>query len=548
MAVIEIAKIQVRRGQESTTGVPQLDPGEFGWAEDTQNLYIGKRISEGANSDENARILTDKDLNNFLDMIGFGGTGSVASTSTYRYRDMLPYGQFQSTTTSIAKKLDNWVSLTDFAQNTVNGDITQLMRKAIENLYANSYLGTDTVRILKLPAGSFSISGVIDLPPYASLVGEGIGVTTLVMTNNGVNMFRTVDGQGNSYNYGMMYNSDASKEIYLSDMTLAYAENNHNDAALISLDNTENPIIENVKFTTLGAHLNTSTFVSTGTGIAIRGSIGSDESSIICKNIQVRNCQFENIRLGLHEEGLVSRPMIQNNLFKNLHRGLFVTSTGTTLPLPSNTLLSNNKFNFIREEAIFVSTNTNSSGVISLNNTYHYVGNLDARPDQNVTYPARSIMQFNAPGNVSINDHFNRREISLTTGTFYYNKIASGNAQIKNDKMYKATVLAGNQNQVFVRVPLTGNDQMGTIDYQLTNSDMSRKGTLTLNISPDGYASVSDYYNYSELVQDASTLLVFSTGLSKSPYGGGTLNYIEVTCSSFATTSTGLEYSINLSV
>ena len=44
MAVIEIAKIQVRRGQESVTGVPQLDPGELGWAEDTQHLYIGKRI------------------------------------------------------------------------------------------------------------------------------------------------------------------------------------------------------------------------------------------------------------------------------------------------------------------------------------------------------------------------------------------------------------------------------------------------------------------------------------------------------------------------
>ena len=29
MAVVEIAKIQVRRGQENQTGVPRLDPGEF---------------------------------------------------------------------------------------------------------------------------------------------------------------------------------------------------------------------------------------------------------------------------------------------------------------------------------------------------------------------------------------------------------------------------------------------------------------------------------------------------------------------------------------
>ena len=91
MAVIEIAKIQVRRGQENVTGVPMLDPGELGWAEDTQNLYIGKRISEGANSDNNTRILTEVDLRNIFNALGGGTTGSVASTSTYRYRDDLPY-------------------------------------------------------------------------------------------------------------------------------------------------------------------------------------------------------------------------------------------------------------------------------------------------------------------------------------------------------------------------------------------------------------------------------------------------------------------------
>ena len=41
MAVIEIAKIQVRRGQENQTGIPVLDSGEFGWASDTEHLYIG---------------------------------------------------------------------------------------------------------------------------------------------------------------------------------------------------------------------------------------------------------------------------------------------------------------------------------------------------------------------------------------------------------------------------------------------------------------------------------------------------------------------------
>ena len=103
MAVIEIAKIQVRRGQEHVTGVPQLDPGEFGWAQDTQHLYIGKRISEGANNDENSRILTDLDLRSILNLVGGGLSGSAASTSTYRYRDDLSFQYFRSTTTKIGR-------------------------------------------------------------------------------------------------------------------------------------------------------------------------------------------------------------------------------------------------------------------------------------------------------------------------------------------------------------------------------------------------------------------------------------------------------------
>jgi hypothetical protein len=79
MAVVEIAKIQVRRGQESAGGMPQLSPGEFGWAEDTQNLYIGKSITEGAVDNNNTRILTE------LDIAGLtgGGGGSLSSVQYF---------------------------------------------------------------------------------------------------------------------------------------------------------------------------------------------------------------------------------------------------------------------------------------------------------------------------------------------------------------------------------------------------------------------------------------------------------------------------------
>lgn len=548
MPIIEVAKIQVRRGRENVTGVPQLDPGEFGWAEDTQHLYIGKRISEGAINDDNTRILTEGDLENIFELVNFGGSGSVASTSTYRYRDILPYPEFASTTTTIARKLDQFVSLSDFSEFTPSGDITQSLRRAVRELYANTYLGTSTIRPLKLPAGNFAISGVVDLPPFANIIGDGPGVTTLFL-NNGTNIFRTVDALGNSYDDGMQYDAQASQFVHLSNMTLAYMPNNVNDFPLVTLDNTKNAVIDNVQFTTLGANISTSTFVSTGTAITMRNSYGVDESTVSCKDIQIKNCQFKNTRSAIEGIGMVSRPVIENNVFTNLQRALFLTSETTTTNVPVNVLVQSNKFTFIKNSAIEVTTSTGRSNLVSSNNTFFYVGNSNAAPDQTVTTAQLPVMTFNASGNMSINDYFNRQAMANTTSnTFYYNPLINNNAKIVNNSVYNFTVSAAINDQSFIKIPLTGYDQLGIIEYQLSNADMSRKGSLIVNISPDGYASVSDTYNYSESVADASTLLEFSTNMQDSPYELGTHNYITVTCSNRSELISELEFTLTLTV
>jgi hypothetical protein len=70
MAVVQISRIQIRRGQKNAgTGIPQLASGEMAWAIDTQELYIGNgAISEGSPAVGNTKILTDAD--NLLDLIG----------------------------------------------------------------------------------------------------------------------------------------------------------------------------------------------------------------------------------------------------------------------------------------------------------------------------------------------------------------------------------------------------------------------------------------------------------------------------------------------
>ncbi len=537
MAVIEIAKIQVRRGQENVTGVPQLDPGEFGWAQDTQHLYIGKRISEGANTDDNSRILTDLDLRNILDLIGGGETGSSASTSTYRYRDNLEYTHFRSTTTTIARKLDTALNLIDFEQGTINGDITQLLQTAISDVYANSYYGTDTIRTLKLPAGEFYVSGVIDLPPSVTLIGEGAGVTKLILDSAGTSMFRTVDKTGAHFEQSMQFDGRASKNVEIANMTLAYSGDYENSAPLISLDNTERPRIRNVEFTTINT---TTGYVSSGIGIEVRGSIGDDESTVICKDVEIVDCRFNVLDTAIKETGAVSKSIIEGNSFSNLNNGIYVSSTSSFVP--NDILVSKNKFSFVFNEAIYTTTATNSSRVVSTENQYYYVGNRSSTPDQ-ISYAAKPVLTFNSPGNVSVNDYFNRAEVPFTSD-FYYNPLINANAKMISDKPREFTLPVATNDQSILKIPLTGQEQLVVVEYLLSNSDMSRKGKLTLNIAADGYASVSDYYNYSELTPGESNKVIFSTDyVSRS-----SKNYVWLTASNFSSYQTDLQYTLEVTI
>ena len=281
MAVIEIARIQVRRGQESITGVPQLAPGEMGWAEDTEHLYIGKRIVEGAKDDNNTRILTENDLVNVFAMIAPGST--VASTSSYQYRE---YGVQNGVTTatfanvnalyvgqtrpsiSMALKLDQTVSLADFSNiwPPAGRDITLLTNALLKDLYANT-VTTYMPRVLKIPAGNYYVHATLKLPPNTTLVGEGKDITVLNLIDN-VNLMQTVDSLGNTFD-NMTNNQGVNPvNVRIESMTLAINTSTRSTKSLISFDNVRNATVKSVKFTgsTYTGFSTVVTGVSTATG------------------------------------------------------------------------------------------------------------------------------------------------------------------------------------------------------------------------------------------------------------------------------------------
>lgn len=524
MAIIEIAKIQVRRGQENTTQVPQLAPGEFGWAQDTENLYIGKRIAEGANSDENSRILSQKDYDNLFALVMGAGRTAIASTSTYRYRDNLDYSVLQSTTTFIATKLDAFVSLTDFGvtPSSTATDIYQKLTLAVQNLFSNIYINSDARRELKIPAGNYYLSDTVNLPPYASLVGEGPGMTNIISLNNDKPLFRTVDADGNYFSgpTPMQSSNKSSRYVKLKGITFAYTTSTAVTAPLVSFDNTENSVIEDTEFTvfslstsTIGTVLlNTSTIY--GTGISLRGLRASGVEQN--KNVTISNCSFKNIGLGVLATGSVAFSVIEQSVFSELQQGINFSALNGDVNgfAPTDAVITNNKFDVISKQAIFVGTSTNlSTGPNFLNhkssfNKFNKIGNgTDVGDNVSNSTGKTAVITCFGQGFNSVNDTFSRKNTAFTTTnvSFFYVPLVEGNVLVDCGTVTEVKTLSTGTQQID---KLFASDK--TVSYKIpyTLSDLnnlyySRSGSLTVTVNAQtstsavASGSVSDYYDYS---------------------------------------------------
>jgi hypothetical protein len=186
MAVVQISRIQIRRGQANQgTGFPQLASGELGWAIDTQQLYIGNgAVSEGSPAVGNTRVLTQTDLS---------GTSNLLQQlqHIYKVNDVsVVTGPSANSPVqrSLQNRLDDSVSTIDFgtAGDGITDDtaaiqrtINQLFLNATTPAYSNTISGTSKRVILQMPAGQFNISSTIYIPSYASLIGAGPDKTVI---------------------------------------------------------------------------------------------------------------------------------------------------------------------------------------------------------------------------------------------------------------------------------------------------------------------------------------------------------------------------------
>lgn len=518
MAVIQISKIQVRRGQESQTGIPQLEAGEFGWAQDTENLYIGKRIEEGASNDDNTRVLTENDLNNIFLFIGQAYTTATVNT-VYRYRGTdLTY----TTTSTLQRKLDSFnPSLTDFGIVATTNTYVQLdvtLQNAINEIFDNIDPGVrqERRRVLEVPAGRFYLSNTVTLPPYTKLVGAGSGLTKIKFTNSLTSMFKTVDADGNTFEAGnMSLSTGSARDVVLEGMTLEFSNSLSGAVSLLSLDNVTDALVKDVTFQTEFNADSTTTYgiVNYGVGVQIRGQ--GDNGTEKCRNVVLEQCKFNGLKTGVEATGTVVTPAIRNSIFSNLRQGI-VFRTDDTLNGPVNGYIAYNRFQDILLEGIYVSANPNNrnGSLLSTQNYFARVGGLAFNEFTTASSTLTSVLFFGSAGNKTVDDYFARRENApnyVNSATFYYAPFVKGTTTIADSAVYSTTVIAPSTT-AYAYIPLNESNQAARINYQLYNASYSRKGTILANISPSGSVAITDTYNYIESLAEDLGFISASTG------------------------------------
>ena len=503
MAIVSISRIQIRRGQKNTgSGVPQLAGGEFGWAVDAQELYIGNgSVSEGAPTVGNTKILTEHD--NLFELsnqyIYRNGSGIITGVT-----------QDAPIQRTLQDRLDDIVSVRSFGAEGVGGssDDTVELQRAIDQLFTGDGIAdifTNQRVTLHIPAGTYNISNSLKLPPYATLIGDGSEHTVIQQTGN-FDVLETVNGTRTTISAGdqtVTGPNNQAKFITVKGLTLK----SFGDNSALKLNSCSYSVFEDIKLVGDYDYSNPgSTPYNTNFGILL--DVDGPVNPVTTSNNNI----FKNIKIGSDEgigEGfetaVYSDWAAKNNHFENcsfayckygIRFGIGSIPAGESGPF--NNSISNSRFENILQHGIHIAKGVDNS---SSNNYFTAVGNNIGTETQ----PVHSIIKFDVNNlvskNISTDDYFKRTDV-LTSGILLDPYVPEIEGSVSNSQNYNLKTDIGYQSASFqtkLRLPADSKKHY-TISYNYTGGtgiNALRHGVLEILLDPVAFTvSITDNYDF----------------------------------------------------
>jgi len=477
LAIVQVSRITNRKGLQEN--LPQLAGAEFGWSVNTRQLYIGNgTLEEGAPVIGNTEILTE-----FSDIL------NIASTYTYKGEAAgytVQTGPTAGTpiTLSLQSWLDQFASVLDFgAVGDGVTDDTDAINRALYQLFCRE-TNPQIRRSLFFPAGVYRVSQSINIPPYATLYGEGLD-NSIVQLQIGDDstlhecVARTADSlQQIGASIG---DNGATAPEFITITNMGFQSLDPTVDVFIVQD-ASNCTFTNVSFTGPLTQSNLSSAADDIRAVAFASTVTN-----VCDQITFNGCRFTGTTYGTQTNNAIQSVTFTNGQFDTLYQGIILQGTGIRI--------TGNQFENIYAEGIIFPTPLNASG----HNIFYDVGNHFL----GVGNPFTPVIDIQDDNNISISDMFNRDDIDAQS----FPRVQLGNT---------VSIATTNGSQL----------QMGTYTRRSGQSEtlINDTGSPTEIFSVDGATVLAFSVNYTIIRGTAyrtGTLTVATSGADST----GDLNY-----------------------
>ena len=394
MAIVQISQITNRKGLAEN--LPQLAGAEFGWSTDTRQLWIGNgTLADGAPVVGNTEILTE-----FSDILNF--------TTTYTYKGQAAGYTVQTgptpgtpVTQSLQSWLDQFATVKDFgAIGDGVADDTAAINRALYQLFCRQS-NPQIRRSLFFPAGVYRVTGSINIPPYATLYGEGLDNSIISMDPSvATYVARTADSaQQTGANIG---SGGATPPAFITISNMCFQNLNATSNTFLVQDAT-NVKFQNVNFT--GPLTQSSLHSDSANTMAVEFA---STISYVCDQIVFDGCRFSGATWASYSNQQLKGIVFSNSKLDTLYSG-FEFGTGSLVNGgPTGVRIVHNLFDNISTQGIiFGDINLNASGY----NIFYDVGN----DFQGSGSPVSTIIEIQNNNNISISDMFSRDDDDAAT-------------------------------------------------------------------------------------------------------------------------------------